>query len=78
MDNNEFLKCLGKQYLSCFDKLIKLIKIPLDQMFLICDYPRQNIWRYDYYNDYKGIHPNNSGIGQYIKYLIHKFKNMCI
>jgi UV DNA damage endonuclease len=72
LDNEAFLETLEKQYLSHFDKLIKKIKIPLSEMYLIRDCPRETIWRHQHYSDYKGNRPSCSDVGPFIKHLNEK------
>ena len=75
MENEEFLNSLEKQYLSHLEKLVKKTRIPMDQIFMVQDCPREGIWRHDHYSGYKGTRPSNSGIGPYIRHLNDKMRS---
>ena len=70
VDNPEFMDRLTSQCLSHFDTFIKKSRVDPEQIFLVRDCPRQEIWRNSLFSDYKGTRTDNSTtIGPMIKHL---------
>lgn len=71
-DNSEFLTHLERQCFSCLNKLCTVagIRVPLSEMYLIRDCPRDEIWRLKLLPTYKAHRSSStSTVGPLIKHL---------
>lgn len=54
IDNKEFIEKYSKMFIKCILELISKYNIIHENTYLIRDSLRENIWRYNFYKEYKG------------------------
>jgi 5'-3' exonuclease len=66
-DNELFKKMYIKKYLSSFSDIIKKYTIDKENILFVKDCPRKDIWRNEFYKDYKSGRTKTNSIGNFFK-----------
>ena len=59
MSNPEFAAKYEKMFEQCLRNLVKVYDVPWENVVFAKDCPRESIWRFQYYTEYKGTRDDN-------------------